>query len=113
MCVSQKTIAQQLNVKEFPFIITDDNGNKIYYEESSRFWYKQEFNENGNQIYYEDFEGFWYKREFDENGNVIYYKNSHETWVKHEYDSNGNEIYYENSDGVIMDKRSGQPSYYY
>ena len=29
-----KTIAQQLKVKEFPFIIKDSNGNVIYYENS-------------------------------------------------------------------------------
>jgi hypothetical protein len=29
-----KTIAQQLNIKEFPFIIKDTNGNEIYFENS-------------------------------------------------------------------------------
>ncbi len=27
-----KTIAQQLNITEFPFIINDENRNEIYYE---------------------------------------------------------------------------------
>jgi len=29
-----KTIAQQLNVKDFPFCINDSNGNQIYFENS-------------------------------------------------------------------------------
>jgi len=29
-----KTIAQQLKITEFPFIIKDKNGNQIYYEDS-------------------------------------------------------------------------------
>ncbi len=28
-----KTIAQQLNIKEFPFIVRDKNGDKIYFED--------------------------------------------------------------------------------
>jgi hypothetical protein len=79
-----KTIAQQLNVKEFPFEIKD---------------------KNGNQIYFEGRNGYWYKREFDSNGNRIYFENSDEYWEKKEYDSNGKEIYYENSYGKIEDNR--------
>ena len=29
-----KTIAQQLNIKDFPFRIKDNNGNETYYENS-------------------------------------------------------------------------------
>jgi hypothetical protein len=49
-----KTIAQQLNIKEFPFRIKDSNGDNIYYENSNGFWWKQEFDSNGNKIYFED-----------------------------------------------------------
>ena len=52
-----KTIAQQLNVKDFPFVIKDKKGNKIYHENSNGYWEKSEYNENGNEIYYEDSEG--------------------------------------------------------
>ena len=71
-----KTIAQQLNVKDFPFIINDKDGNKIYFEDSDNFWVKSEFDKDGNEIYYEDSGNFWVKREFDKDGNIIYYKNS-------------------------------------
>ena len=79
-----KTIAQQLNVTDFPFIIKDKKGNKIYWENS---------------------DGFWEKSEYDSNGNEIYCENSYGFWVKREYDSNGNVIYYENSDGKVVDNR--------
>jgi len=79
-----KTIAQQLNVTEFPFEISDGNGNEIYYENSEGYWEKHEYNSKGNQIYYENSDGYWRKRE---------------------YDSNGKGIYYEDSDGDIVDNR--------
>ena len=100
-----KTIAQQLNIKEFPFEIKDKNGNEIYWENSNGGWVQREYDSNGNQIYSEDSGGFWVKREYDENGNGIYYEDSDGYWSKREYDSNGNIIYHENSDGFIEDNR--------
>jgi hypothetical protein len=79
-----KTIAQQLNVTEFPFRIKDKNGNTLYYEDSNKFWVKYEY---------------------DSNGKYTYGENSNEVWTKREYDSDGNEIYYEDSEGKIRDKR--------
>ena len=52
-----KTTAQQLNVKQFPFEIKDNNGKVIYSENSNGFWWKSEFDSNGNEIYYEDSKG--------------------------------------------------------
>jgi hypothetical protein len=51
------TIAQQLGVKQFPFVIKDDAGKEIYREESSGCWVKREYNNNGNEIYFEDSDG--------------------------------------------------------
>ena len=79
------TIAKQLKIKDFPFVIKDKNGNLIYYEDSNGYWWKMEYDSNGNEIYFENSYGYWWKRE---------------------YDSNGNEIYYEDSDGDIIDDRS-------
>ena len=79
-----KTIAQQLNIKEFPFEIKDKNGKEIYFETSK---------------------GCWEKREYDSNGNIIYLKYSNGFWEKTEYDSKGNQTYYENSGGHIEDNR--------
>ncbi len=52
-----KTIAQQLNIKEFPFEIKDKNGNEIYSEDSNGSWCKREYDSNGNEIYYEFSDG--------------------------------------------------------
>jgi len=79
-----KTIAQQLNITEFPFEIKDKNGYQTYFEDST---------------------GYWYKREFDSNSNRTYYEDSYGYWIKREYDSNSNRTYYEDSDGKVIDNR--------
>ena len=56
-----KTIAQQLNITEFPFKIKDKNGNQIYYEASNWYWYKCEYDSKGNIIYHENSNGVWIK----------------------------------------------------
>ena len=52
-----QTIAQQLKIKEFPFIVNDSNGNRIYYENSDGYWIKKEYDSKGNEIYYENSDG--------------------------------------------------------
>ena len=52
-----KTIAKILNIKQFPFIIKDKNGNGLYSENSNGYWCKFEYNELGQEIYYEDSSG--------------------------------------------------------
>lgn len=52
-----KTIAQQLNVTEFPFRIKDNNCNQIYFEGSNEYWAKSEYDSDGNRIYYENSDG--------------------------------------------------------
>ena len=101
-----KTIAQQLDIKDFPFVIKDKNGKVTYYEDSGGFWSKREYDKNGKETYYEDSTGFWIKREFNKNGKETYYKDSGGYWRKYEYDKNGNRTYSEDSDGLIKDNRS-------
>jgi len=48
------TIAQQLKIKEFPFIIKDSKGKEIYFENSEGYWSKCEWDSKGNQIYFEN-----------------------------------------------------------
>jgi hypothetical protein len=52
-----QTIAQFLNVKDFPFEIKDKNGKEIYYENSSGLWNKWERDDKGNVIYSENSDG--------------------------------------------------------
>ena len=78
------TIAQQLKVNTFPFIV------KV---------------KDGKEIYFENYDGTWCKREYDARGNEIYYENSDGDWTKRELDTQGKELRYENSDGFIKDYR--------
>jgi hypothetical protein len=62
-------------IKEFPFVITDKQGNEIYYEVDG-YWSKKEYDSENREIYCEDSSGFWWKHEFDSDGNIIYFENS-------------------------------------
>lgn len=104
----KQTIAQQLNIKDFPFEIKDKNGNEVYFEDSDGYWEKREYDSKGNEVYFEDSEGFWYKQEFDSKGNKVYFENSKGYWIIQEFDSNGNCVYFEDSNGNIIDKRPKQ-----
>ena len=53
----KKTIAQQLNVTDFPFRINNKEGEEIYYEDSDGYWWKREYDLSGSEIYYEDSSG--------------------------------------------------------
>ena len=82
---NQETIAQQLKVKEFPFVIRDSKGNKIYWENIAGLWYKYEYNSNNAETHWESSSGYWESRE---------------------YDSKGLCVYFETSDGDVLDLRS-------
>jgi len=71
-----KTIAQQLNIKDFPFKIKDKNGKTLYLEDRNGWWCKYEYDENGYERYFENSDGLCSKSEYDENGNERYYENS-------------------------------------
>ena len=76
-----KTIAQQLNIKIFPFTIKV-GGNGIYHEDSYGYWIKREY-QDGHCVDFEDSDGFWIVREWQD----------------------GKEVYYEDSYGYIEDNR--------
>ena len=73
------TIAQQLKITKFPFVIKNDDGFIIYFENSDEKWCKYEYDDNGREIYYENNGEFWYKKEWDKEGNIIYFENSNGT----------------------------------
>jgi len=99
------TIAQQLGVTKFPFVIKNDAGKEIYCEQSNECWIKEEYNDKGQVVYFENNSGFWSKYKYDYNGNLIYRENIDGYWIKKEYDYNGSVIYFEDSNGTIMGKR--------
>ena len=90
-----------------PVTIYSDMGNivynkderEIYYEDSTSYWYKYEYDNQGNIIYHETSNGDWYKKGYDNQENITYYENSDGYWEKYEYDNQGNNIYFENSLG--------------
>jgi len=72
----KQTIAQELNITQFPFEIRN-GGNLIYKEWEDGFWTRMEYNSRGQQIYYDNKDNLWEKREYDDKGVEIYYENSY------------------------------------
>lgn len=52
-----KTIAEQLNVIDFPFEIKDKQGRVIYFEKSDKYWVKTEYDSSNNIKYWQDSNG--------------------------------------------------------
>jgi len=103
-----KTIAQFLGITKFPFEIKDEQGKIIYFEESTRYWDKSEYDPKGNKTRFENSRGFWWKQEYDANGKETLFENSRGYCSTRQYDVNGREIYYEDSLGNIRDNRPKQ-----
>jgi hypothetical protein len=82
---NQETIAQQLKVKEFPFIIRDSKGNAIYWENRDGLWCKYEYDSKNDETRWESSSGYWENKE---------------------YDSKGLCVYFETSNGVVLDVRT-------
>ena len=93
------TIAQQLNVTEFPFEIKTNAGLPVYTENQDGEWYRFEYNANGEIVRYETSTGYWYTWEYNDRGMRIRYDCSDGYWSKCGYDADGNEIWYVNSNG--------------
>ncbi len=100
-----KTIAEQMNITDFPFRMYDVKGNHVYYEDSLGYWGKWEYDDNQNLIYSEYSNGYWVKQEFDKEDNKIYCETSTGFWYKQDFDESCRLIYFENSSGYINDNR--------
>ena len=94
----------------FPIDIKDANGNLTYYETSSGYWHRYEYDEKGNSTYYETINGIWRRYEYDENGNETYCETSGGFWSRCEYDKNGKETYYEDRYGLKKGTKRGSCS---
>ena len=80
-----KTIAQQINwdfKTNGDLRIKDKNGKGIYWETSSGYWQKWEYDSQGNQIYWETSSGRWKKSEYDSNDVRIYLEDSEDGVIK-------------------------------
>jgi len=95
------TIAQQLNVKQFPFSIKNEAGQEIYKEYCMGQWSKWEYDELGNRTYYENESGYWIRRTYDEKGNMLRYEVSSGYWATQEYDEYCNYTRLETSAGNV------------
>ena len=92
--MSTQTIAQQLNVTKFPFII---DTKEIRYYEDKEGWSRMEFNERGSLTYSEDSTGFWRRKEYNKEGDEIYLEESTGYWRLTYYNEQREEIYLEDS----------------
>jgi YD repeat-containing protein len=91
----------------FPIEIINENGNLTYYEDSSGFWYRREYDDNGQLTYYENSNGFWCRSECNEQGEETYHEDSSGYWRRYEYDENGNVTYCESSYGYKEGTKRG------
>ena len=57
-----KPIKGKIESEKEYFYVYDENGKKVYYENSNGFWCKSEY-EDGKEVYYEDSKGDWCKIE--------------------------------------------------
>ena len=80
----------------FPIRVKNNQGKNTYYENSTGYWSRYEYDESGNETCFENSNGFWARSEYDESGNETYYENSIGYWARSEYDESGNITYYEN-----------------
>jgi hypothetical protein len=70
------TIANQLSVTKFPFVILDTNGQKIYEENSDGTWIKRVYSPEGWQTNYEESTGYWESLRYYPNGIIRFRKTS-------------------------------------
>jgi YD repeat-containing protein len=73
------TIAQQLGITKFPFIIKSGK-RAIYKEHADGFWVKWKFNKKGQETHYEDSEGAWMTYQYDDKGNLTRFEDSFGNW---------------------------------
>ena len=68
------TLAQQNGITEFPYVINDEKGREVYWENHDQFWIKKKYDVLDHIVSYENSNGTWYRREFDSDGNLFYYE---------------------------------------
>ena len=99
-----ETIAQKLRIKKFPFIIHNEDGKELYYEDSEGYWFKREYDSENRLTYYQDSCGSWQKKERNPSGQISCYEDSSGYWYKKEFDANNQTIYFEDSSGHSVEQ---------
>jgi hypothetical protein len=95
------TIAQQLNITSFPFIIKNEFGYTVYAEYKDGRWERFEYHAMGGISYKESSSGFWERNTYNELGQIVHQENSDGYWFKREFDEYGRRTYFEDSNGKI------------
>ena len=85
----KQTIAQFLNITEFPFRIFNEQGNIIYYEESNGYWFIQRYDKNNSIVYFDNSYGSWFEKKYDDNYHLIFHKKYDGYTETREYYPNG------------------------
>ena len=96
---ARPSIIELFEEVEYPIGLYNEQGNKIYHEESDGYWEKWKYDAQGNKIYHEESDGYWEKYEYDIQGNETYYEDSEGYWRKYEYDTQGKQTYFEDNHG--------------
>lgn len=78
----------------FPIKVKDFKGKLTYYEDSTGYWRKSEYDSNGNKTYYRDSTGYWYKSEYNSDGNMTHYENSNRHRMHEPQITNYDEVAY-------------------
>ena len=83
------TIAEKLEIKDFPFEIKDNMGRLIYSEDEKTQWTRTTYDKMGNETYIEKNDGFWVKTEYNKSGEPISLERSDGIFMKFK-DTKGN-----------------------
>lgn len=116
-----QTIAQQLQIKKFPFqiivdgktiyselasghftkYIYDENGNLVREESSNGSWVNYYFDREGRSLGCDDSEGYFERIEYDNKGRIVFEENKYVS-QRTRYDAHGFPFYMELSDGYWL-----------
>jgi hypothetical protein len=89
------TIAQKLEITQFPYEIKDSKGRQIYYETSDGYWEIQKYDSTGNRITLKNSSGYRVDSVYNENGKCLYNKTATGYSERWEYNEEGRVKRYE------------------
>jgi hypothetical protein len=72
----ERTVAQRLDIKDFPFHIKNSDGELIYFENSDNYWERYVRDDKNRVLYHEKSNGYKEHYNRDSEGNILFYLNS-------------------------------------